>query len=316
MEAISRPPTGTGSTRLRTVPFSRDTSDLLTAVVERLDYEQDTQHRYILVAHLFDDTQRMIDALAGHIHLDAIFGIPYSSNREGIIEHWGRLYGDRVFITPSIGEMESAIVKQIAKSLALCRQNGQKLIIQEVGGFVVPLLHKYFRDELDLLKGVVELTKQGVWRAEAEDLGLPVLHCAGSELKRLEAKRCGETIARCLDGLARDLGISLAGRHATVLGGGWIGSGVAGALRRLDMIPSIMEIDALKLAEARLDGFAASRHGEDLERSALVVGATGRRSITPEVLARLPDGAIVASASSRQHEIDVGFLKGHPSSRI
>ncbi|WP_285671463.1 hypothetical protein [Paralimibaculum aggregatum] len=258
----------------------------------------------------------MIDALAPHIELDAIFGVPYSSNRTDIIERWTRLYGDRVCITQNMGEMEAALVKQLARSLTQCRQNGQRLIIQEVGGFVVPILHKYFRDQLHLVKGVVELTKQGVWRDQEIELQIPVLHCAGSELKRLEAKRCGETIARCLDGVARELGISLAGRYATVFGAGWIGSGVARALRRLDMIPSVVEVDPLKIAEARLDGFHASRHGDHLERSALVVGATGRQSITPEVLARIPDGALVASASSRQHEIDVAWLQAQPRSRI
>lgn len=301
---------------LRSTLVARDTIDLLPTVVGLLNYGQDTQNRYIILAHLFDDTQRMIDAIAPFIELDAIFGVPYSSNRPSIIECWTKAHGDRVRITANMNELESALVKQIAKSLALCRRNGQKLIVQEVGGFVVPILHTYFRDQLHLVRGVVELTKQGVWRAGDVDLRVPVLHCADSELKRLEAKRCGETIARCLDGVARDLGSSLAGRHATVFGGGWIGSGVAEGLRRLDMIPAIVEVDPLKIAEARLNGFAASRDGADLERSSLVVGATGRQSITRDVLARLPDGAIVASASSRQHEIDVEFLHSHPRSRV
>jgi S-adenosylhomocysteine hydrolase len=308
--------TAVTASALRSPPFYRDTHGLLRDIVQQLGYETDTHNRYIIVAHLFGDTRRMIEALEPHIELDAVFGVPYSSNHPGTPEEWSRRFGDIVKITSSMEAMESALVKQLAESLALCRRNGQKLIVQEVGGFAVSLLHKYFRDELHLVRGVVEITKQGVWRAQELDLGVPVLHCADSELKRLEARRCGETVARCLDGIARDLGISLAGRHATIIGAGWIGSALAEALRRLDAIPAVMDLDPLKLAEARLAGFTVSRDGAHLERSSLVVGATGTRSIGRDVIARLPEGAIVASASSRQHEIDVPYLRSHPSSRV
>ncbi|MEM7496517.1 MAG: S-adenosylhomocysteine hydrolase [Pseudomonadota bacterium] len=258
----------------------------------------------------------MIEALDTVVEFDAIFGVPYSSNRPEIRESWTEQFGDVVDIPQDIATMEARLVDRLGKSLSLCRAKGQQLIVQEVGGFVVPLLHKYFRDQLHLVAGVVEITKQGVWRAQEIELGCPVLHCADSELKRLEAQRCGETIVRCVDGIARELGIALAGRTATVVGAGWIGSGVARALRRIDMVPAVVDLDPLKLAEARLDGFAASRDGAHLEESALVIGATGACSLPAEVLGRLSHGTIVASASSRQHEIDVEFLKANPSQRL
>ncbi|MEO0915155.1 MAG: S-adenosylhomocysteine hydrolase, partial [Pseudomonadota bacterium] len=189
-------------------------------------------------------------------------------------------------------------------------------IVQEVGGFVVPLLHTHFRDRLDLVKGVVELTKQGVWRSGKVDLAFPVLHCADSELKRLEAKRCGETIVRCLDGLTRASGLSLAGRYATVFGAGWIGRGVADGLRSLDAIPALVDPDPLKVTEARLDGFLSSTTDDWSAISHLCVGASGQTSISAETLMGLPNNAFVASASSRQMEVDVGFLHGLSSEPI
>ncbi|MEL7171472.1 MAG: S-adenosylhomocysteine hydrolase [Pseudomonadota bacterium] len=299
-----------------TTTYKRDTESLLERIVDHLGFNPDERHRWIIVAHLFDDTRRMLDALERVIEFDAVFGVPYSSNRPGVREAWTERYGDLVHIPADLPAMEAELVAQLGRSLAACRAQGQKLIVQEVGGFVVPLLHKYFRDDLHLVAGVVEITKQGVWRAQELDLRIPVLHCADSELKRLEAQRCGETIVRCVDGIARELGISLAGRVATVVGAGWIGTGVARALRRIDALPAVVDLDPLKLAEARLDGFSASRHGDKLEESALVIGATGARSLPAEMLERLPHGAIVASASSRQHEIDVEFLKSHPSDRV
>jgi S-adenosylhomocysteine hydrolase len=258
----------------------------------------------------------MIEAIESVIELDLIVGIPYSSNRPGVAESWTKRFGDRVDVSPDLDQMQLRLVKQIGKSLALCRKHGQKLIIQEVGGFAVPLLHQYFKDQLHLVKGVVEITKQGVWRAEEIDLAIPLLHCADSELKRLEAKRCGESIARCLDGVTRELGLSLAGRSAAVIGAGWIGSGIATALRRLDMVPMLIDRDPLKVAEARLEGFRASFKPDWIEMCNLVVGATGRLSIDEELLARVPHNAIIASGSSRQLEIDVPYLKAHERTRI
>ena len=53
-------------------------ADYLPALVKRLDLFKSEAHRYLLVAHLFDDTRRMIDALEGVMDFDAIIGIPYS----------------------------------------------------------------------------------------------------------------------------------------------------------------------------------------------------------------------------------------------
>lgn len=299
-----------------TTPFRSGMQDYLSRLVLGIGYPRDTAHRYLMVAHLFDDTMRMLDALAPVTTWDAIIGVPYSSNRPGVVERWAGRFGDAVHIPPNLAELERLLVEQLARSLSLCRRNGQRLIVQEVGGFVTPLLQTYFADQLHLVKGVVEITKQGVWRAADLALDIPVLHCADSEMKRFEAQRCGETVARCLDGLARGLGLSLAGRRAAVVGAGWIGAGVARGLARLDMIPALIDHDPLKVVEARLNGFSAACDNAALSGAQLVVGATGRTSLGSAALERLPHDAIVASASSRQLEIDVGWLRRHPAERV
>lgn len=291
-------------------------ANYLPALVERLDLFKAEEHRFMLVAHLFDDTMRMIDALSGIMDFDSIIGIPYSSGSDATRVKWQSRYGTIVQCPKSEDEFKDTLAAALQKSFLLCRSSGQKLVIQEVGGYVVELLHERFAEQLDLVEGVVEITKQGVWRAQQLDLQIPVLHCADSELKRLEAKRCGETIVRCLDGLSRDLGNSLAGRHAAVFGAGWIGSGVAQAFRRLDVIPMVIDTDPLKIAEARLSGLHAVLEPKDLGKCDLVVGATGRLSITEPVLRQLRDGCIVASASSRRIEIDVDYLETVPSADV
>ncbi|MEP3430765.1 MAG: S-adenosylhomocysteine hydrolase [Roseibium sp.] len=296
-------------------PYARR-ADYLPALVERLDLAKCETHRFILVAHLFDDTMRMIDALSGIMDFDAIVGVPYSSGSDSTRIKWQAKYGKTVHCPKTEDIFKETLATALQKSFLACRSSGQKLIVQEVGGYVIELLHEKFADQLDLVEGVVEITKQGVWRADQPGLKIPVLHCADSELKRLEAKRCGETIVRCLDGLARDLGNSLAGRHAAVFGAGWIGSGVANAFRRLDVIPTVIDTDPLKVAEARLSGLDANMAPVGLEKCDLVVGAAGRLSISKDIIDQLRDGCIVASASSRRIEIDVDYLETMPVSEV
>jgi S-adenosylhomocysteine hydrolase len=288
-------------------------SAFLDRLVAELGFARDEAHRCVMIAHLFDDTFRMLAALEPLTTWDAVIGVPYSSRRPGVEPRWRARFGARLHLPADLAAMEQTVAIELARSLDLCAARGQRLIVQDVGGFAAPILQTYFADRLHLVQGVVEITKQGVWRAQALPLGFPVLHCADSELKRLEAVRCGETVARCLDGVARRRGLTLAGRGAMVMGAGWIGSAVARSLRRLDMRPTLVDVDPLKVIEARLAGYEAELAPRRLDRAELVVGATGRQSIGRAVLEALPDGAMVASASSRQLEIDVEWLARHPS---
>lgn len=288
-----------------------DRSAFLDRLVDEIGFDRDDAHRCVMIAHLFDDTFRMLEAIEPLTIWDAVIGVPYSSRRPGVERRWRARFGARLHLPGDLAALEETIVAEFARCLASCAAQGQRLIVQDVGGFAAPILQTYFADQLHLVRGVIEITKQGVWRTEAVPLGFPVLHCADSELKRLEAVRCGETVVRCLDGVARQRGLTLAGRSALVLGAGWIGSAVARHLRRLDMTPILVDRDPLKVMEARLAGYEAAVAPRGLERAELVVGATGRLSVTRAVLERLPDGAMVASASSRQIEIDVAWLRGH-----
>ncbi|MTI04240.1 S-adenosylhomocysteine hydrolase [Roseibium denhamense] len=298
------------------MPPSFCRADYLPALVERLNIPHSRKHRFILVGHLFDDTMRMVEAVRPVMPFDAIVGVPYSSGNPITRRKWQSIYGPAVHCPETEASFRDTLKNVLRDSLEKCRAEGQKLIIQEVSGYVLELLHQQFAPDLHLVEGVVEITKQGVWRAARPDLKVPVLHCAESELKRFEARRSGEAIVRSLDGLARDLGIGLAGRHATVFGAGWIGTGAAETLKRIDAIPFLVDTDPLRVAEARLCGFQADLVPTDLERSDLVIGATGQMSIPTAIIDRLRDGCILASGSSRCVEIDVGYLEKHPSEEI
>ena len=74
----------------------------------------------------------------------------------------------KVSVEPTLSQMESLLIHQLDRSLEICDASNQKLVVVDCGGYVAPLLHKHFAEtQLQrLVKGVVEITKQGVWRAE------------------------------------------------------------------------------------------------------------------------------------------------------
>jgi adenosylhomocysteinase len=279
----------------------------LPDVARRVGMRPYPRHRLFVVQHLLEDTQRLLETLHPLLEIDVVIGVAYST-RPRVVEALRRR-GIRVR-TPAFAELEATIAEELAVSIRRSERDGRRVIVQEVGGYVVPLLHARFRHALRHFAGCVEVTKQGVWRARrVPDLALPHLHCAESVLKRVEALQVGEAVVTALDALTRGLGWALAGRLALVLGYGWIGRATCRALRRRDAIVGVHDPDALRLVEAKLEGCATPALDEWLPRVSLVVGATGVRSVTAGLIARLPDGAVLASASSRDVEIDLVALR-------
>lgn len=261
--------------------------------------------------------------------MDSVFGVPFSQNTADVLEKFQTELrpGTKVFVQPDVDIFKSMLYEQLTYSLLDCQRKNQKLVLVDCEGYLLDASHKVFdlhsntHPNLNAhVKGIVEITKQGVWRAanlQAQNkLAVPYLHCSMSELKRIECLRCGETIVKCIDSMFRQhLGLSVAGRHAVVFGAGWIGMSAACALKRLDMIVTIVDIDPVKVFEARMNGFEATSEvtqliqQKQLQRYDLVLGSTGTTSITEEVLVHLRNGAVVASASSRRLEIDTAFLE-------
>jgi S-adenosylhomocysteine hydrolase len=286
------------------------------------------------------------------MEIDTVIGIPYSSNN--VDQHnpsssrndnlknrfESQLQGDNdgnnitattsVHVPACMEEFAKTVESSIDQALARCQDKNQRLIVQDCGGTAVELLHSETSNydlvrRMEHVEGVVEITKRGLWKAqELQDvLQIPVLHSADSELKRMEAVRCGETVALCLDKVARtDLGWSLAGRKVAVFGMGWIGSNVARGLRNLGaIVHQVYDTDPIKIMDAQLNGFPASNANDigsadgnstanvALKECDVVVGASGRQSLTRAVLEQLRDGVLVASASSKQVEFDMDYMQ-------
>lgn len=280
--------------------------DFLGEMCRRLALKPFPDTRQFVVQHLFPDTVRLLQRLHEYIPIDTVIGISYSGNAQAI--ETLRALGIRV-VTPSHDALERTVVTELEDTLDRCRVHGERLVIHEVGGYAVRALHEPLYMGGDTVIGAIEITKQGVWVAEQlDELRIPQMNVAQTRLKEVEGKLVGEAVVAALDTILRDLGYAAVGRNALVCGYGWVGKGVAKSLQQRGMSVSVRDVNKVSLVEATVDGYSPDRH-ETLERApAIVIGASGARSIDEALLRQLPDRTFLVSGASKNHEIDLGWL--------
>jgi adenosylhomocysteinase len=160
--------------------------------------------------------------------------------------------------------------------------------------------------------GVVEDTNNGHWRYAKTDqhLHFPVLSIARSPIKAIEDSQIGDAVVHSIERIMREqLHRVTKGINALVIGFGKIGSSCAQALSRRGMHTAVFDSDPVKLVSARANGCKVASLNRLLAEADLVVGATGHCSLNASSFASLKDGVVLASASSRQIEFDIHFLK-------
>ncbi len=281
--------------------------DLLGEVARRVEMKPRPSVRQFVVQHLYEDTLRLLLTSHRFFPIDVVIGVSYSG-KEHVVESLRR-QGIRV-LTPRFDELEETIRAELGASLDRCRRQDRQLLLHEVGGYTITCFHKFFRSYRACVRGSVEITKQGVWAARRiEDLCLPQVNCAETRLKEVEGDHVGEAVGHALDTILRELGLSTAGRLALVNGYGWVGRGVCRSLQARRMVVAAHDVDAIKKVAIKLDGLLLLDEIDSLANVGVVVGASGSRSIGPVLLDRLADGTILVSASSKDHEIDLGYLR-------
>ncbi|MEM9602437.1 MAG: hypothetical protein AAGA11_06220 [Pseudomonadota bacterium] len=284
--------------------------DTLGATARRIGLGHYPGVRQFVVQHLYPDTLRLLLLLHAHVPIDCVIGIGYSGNA-GVVDAL-RHAGIRV-LTPRYDELEHTVQTELVASLARCRAAGHELMLHEVGGYSIQALHTHATEHLDRVVGAIEVTKQGVWVAEAlPRLRIPQLNCAQTRLKQVEGKLVGEAVVAAFDVIARDLGLALTGRQARLSGYGWVGKGAAEALRVRGVAVTVHDTDPVKAVNAAVDGFqvryAEARVATSLGAPAIALGTSGQCSIDRAVLATLPDGCFLVSGASKDHEIDLAAL--------
>ncbi len=279
----------------------------LNEVTRRIGLEKHKNVKQFVVQHLYADTLRLLSLLHEYVPISVVISISYSGNSE-VIEAL-RDKGIKV-LTPGFDEIDDVIVKELKNCFKACEAEQNKLIVHEVGGYAIRLLHEHFEPYLKYVIGAVEVTKQGVWEArKLKNLQIPQLNCAETKLKEIEGNMVGESVVASLDTILRDIGYAMVGRKACVFGYGWVGSGVAKALRARGMQVSVYDTNIIKLVEAAVNGFQVLKSNEEITDCNILIGASGKRSITKNVINSLPSRCFLVSGSSKDKEIDLAYLK-------
>ena len=267
----------------------------------------------ILVQHLLSDTEEFIRLIRGFgFAVRRVIGIEYSS-RQDVVE---RLRSSGIdVVVPKVAETEDTLRQVLHDEFS--RSQSKRIILQEVGGYCASILNAVIEPSLqNRFLGVIEETRQGLWRyRDLPNIPVPVIEIADGFLKSLEARYVGEAVARAVEVDLLEGGSTLWGANSVVLGFGDIGSAVANGLRVRGSCVACFDPDPLKLIDARMRGFRSPARQHLLAGAEVLVGASGKRSVTDDDLKQLADGVMLASASSKDVEFPIDLIRRTATSR-
>ena len=209
--------------------------------------------------------------------------------------------------------LHGATAQQYEAHLIQALEHEPHIVIDD-GGDLVALLHGDYRHLARHVIGGCEETTTGVTRlaarAKAGELAFPMMNINDAQMKHLFDNRYG-TGQSVWDAILRTTNLSMAGRCVVVVGYGWCGKGVAMRARGLGARVIVCEVDAVKAAEALMDGYEAMPMAEAARLGELFITVTGCRDvIRAEHFAVMRDGAIACNAGHFDVEVNLPELAG------
>ena len=206
---------------------------------------------------------------------------------------------------PDLDNISEAVLRHCERAQKVRR----KLVLHEVGGYCAGLAGKNSVFQ-QICAGIVEETKQGLWRYSAEaSLQVPVVQFADCKFKSMEGEFVGRAVARSVDEDLATLGTGVESSHVGVVGFGDIGSGVARALRSRGARVLCYDRKAFRMIEAASQGFTCLDLQQLLDSCDAIVGATGVGRLEKKHLRAIKDGALLCSASSRNLEFPMRDIR-------
>jgi adenosylhomocysteinase len=261
------------------------------------------------VQHLLSDSVDFFLIMTKHFPQNPfVVGIPYSSKEKAAKEI--EALGAKVSV-PSFDTIFRFVEQSLSEQLLENAKNGRKTLIIEDGGYATPAIHRHpAMANINHCVGTIEQTKNGLWRdREIRAAEIPIAHVAESMLKdSVEGPAVGRAVARTLEHILGDLGFSIASRRVAVLGYGTIGMNIAKEMKKKEALLMCNDTLILRNIAARFEGMQPKIKGEMLKEADLVIGATGTPSIGIDDILCLKHGAFLASASSKNIEIDLHGL--------
>ena len=190
-------------------------------------------------------------------------------------------------------------------------------MILDDGGDLTHYVHEKRPDLLKGIHGITEETTTGVralLRRENEgSLGAPAINVNNSVTKSKfdNLYGCRESL---IDGLKRATDVMIAGKIVVVAGYGDVGKGCAASLKALGARVMICEVDPICAYQAVMEGFSVITLEEAATIGDIFVTATGCIDvIRGEHMEQMKDGALLCNIGHFDCEIDVDWLKSHPS---
>ena len=205
-----------------------------------------------------------------------------------------------------------ATLDEMREHMSLALDIRPNVVIDD-GGDIVELLQGA-RSELsaDVL-GVCEETTTGVLRARAlaraNKLNFPVMLINEARCKYLfdNVHGTGQSV---WDAVMRSTNLVLAGKTIAIVGFGWCGRGCALRANGLGAKVIICEVDAVKAADAAMNGYQVMPFLEACRKADIVLTVTGvRNTIKAEHFQAMKNGVLIANAGHFRNEIDVDALQ-------
>ena len=266
-------------------------------------------YRMLIIQHLLEDTEEFIRLLNRYEGTPAhVLGIAYSSRSDV----YARLKSSGISVeVPLFAELP----KVVAGWLTMACEGGVSpessgILIHEVGGYCANWIAQNTDLAAKRIVGVVEETRQGLWRYMDARPSVPVLQIANSKLKTAEHRYVGESVALGVQSDLEALGRNIRDARILVLGFGGVGSGVARQLVLLGAKVTCFDCDAARMLEAHVLDFRIGNREREMSIADVIVGASGTQSINRSDLRLLKDGVLLVSASSRDIEFPVEELSG------
>jgi len=185
-------------------------------------------------------------------------------------------------------------------------------VVIDDGGDIVELLHGKHAELSAGVIGACEETTTGVVRAreraQAGNLDFPVMLINEARCKYLfdNVHGTGQSV---WDAVMRTTNLVLAGKTVAIAGFGWCGRGCAMRAAGLGASVIVCEVDAVKAADAAMNGYRVMPLLEACGLADVVLTVTGvRDTLRREHFEAMKDGVLIANAGHFRNEIDVDAL--------
>ncbi len=186
-------------------------------------------------------------------------------------------------------------------------------VVIDDGGDIVELLHGSRSELAETVLGACEETTTGVLRAKsralANELDFPVMLINDARCKYLfdNVHGTGQSV---WDAVMRTTNLVLAGKTIAIAGFGWCGRGCALRAAGLGARVIVCEIDAVKAADAAMNGYRVMPLLDACKEADIVLTVTGvPDTIDGRHFDVMKDGVLIANAGHFRNEINVDALE-------